>query len=90
MVYPYLLRAKENPKKSNYLKLAKSAAIFLEGRRNRVIIAPHLVKNSDIFIPFRVLFLCLNPIGSIRYSLIKGIKASVRVSMLNQYQNQYK
>jgi len=40
---------KENLIKSNYFKLAKTADIFHEVRRNRVTITFHFVKNSDSF-----------------------------------------
>jgi len=35
--------------KSNYFKLAKTADIFHEVRRNRATITSHFVKNSDSF-----------------------------------------
>ncbi len=76
---------KEYLNKPNYFKHAKSAAIFLEDWRNRITITPHFVKNSDILISFRLLFLCLIPIGLIRYPLTKSNRASYRVFYKYQY-----
>ncbi len=56
----YLTGLKEYLSKPNYFKIAKGTDIFLENWCNRVIIAPHFVKNSDMFISFGVFFSVLD------------------------------